>query len=171
MPRMDRVGVVTDVIPETGETGSAMPPAGVMLTIDPSRPGGVDAIANAWVRAFMFHELHHLARAASERPRSIVEHAVFEGMATAFERDFAGAAPPWGLYPGDAAESANELLALPSDASRRHWLAAHPDGRRWIGYKVGRYWVDQAIAKTGRSSAQLVAMPTREILAFSGPGQ
>ena len=157
----------TDVIPEIGQTGDAMPPNGVMWTVDPSRPGGVAAVANAWLRACLFHELHHLARWTSERPRSIVEHAVFEGMATAFERDFAGVTAPGGVYPANVAEWSAELKHLPAGAPRAHWLFAHPDGRRWIGYKVGTYWVDQARTKSGRSSAELVATPSSEILAFS----
>ena len=157
----------TDVIPEVGQTGDAMPPNGVMWTVDPSRPGGVAAVANGWLRACLFHELHHLARYASAAPRSVVEHAVTEGLATAFERDFAGVTPPWGAYPANVAEWAAELAHLPADAPRDHWLFGHPDGRRWIGYKVGTYWVDQARAKSGRSSAELVATPSAEILAFS----
>jgi len=157
-----------DVIPETGETGSAMPPNGLMFTVDPTRPGGVIAITNAWLRPFLFHDIHHLVRYPAESPGSIVEHAVTEGMATAFERDFAGAAPLWGAYPDNVDEWAAELLALPGDASRRQWLFEHPDGRRWIGYKVGTYWVDQARRKSGKSAAELVAMPTSEILALAG---
>lgn len=160
------------VTPETGQGGDAMPPNGIMLTIDPSRPGGVMAIMNAWLRPFMFHELHHLVRyAAAGAPSSLVEHAVTEGMATAFERDFAGATPPWGLYPENVAEWATELLALPSDTPRTEWLFRHPDGRRWMGYKVGTYWVDQARAQSGKSAADLVAMPSGEVLAFSRRAQ
>jgi hypothetical protein len=40
----------------------------------------------------------------------------------------------------------------------------HPDGRRWIAYKVGTYLVDRAIAASGKSSAELVLTPTREVL-------
>jgi len=155
------------VTSETGQAATPMPPNGIMWMVDTSRPGGVVAVANEWLRASLFHELHHLARLAAERPQSIVEHAVYEGMATAFERDFADVAPPWGAYPEDIAEWAAELERLPSDALRTHWLFAHPDGRRWIGFKAGTHWVDQARARTGRSAADLVAVPTSEILALS----
>ena len=154
----------TDVTPETGEAGDAMPPNGMMLRIDPSRPGGVAAIVKMWLRPFIFHELHHLVRYPAENPRSIVELAVTEGMATAFERDFAGGNPLWGQYPDEIAEWATELLALPASESRTEWLFNHSDGRRWIGYKVGTYWVDRARAKSGKSAAELVATPTSEIL-------
>lgn len=158
----------TDVTPETGETGDAMPPNGLMFTVDPSRPGGVAAITKAWLRPFLFHDIHHLVRFPAENPDSLIKHAVTEGMATAFERDFAGATTLWGQYPEDVATWAAEFENLPADSPRRHWMFRHPDGRRWIGYKVGTYWVDRAIAQSGGSAVTLVATPTSEILSLAG---
>lgn len=157
----------TAVTSETGQAATPMPPNGIMWMVDTSRPGGVGAVANEWLRASLFHELHHLVRLAAETPGSLVERAVFEGMATAFERDFAGAAPPWGIYPDNVAAWAAELTALPNGVDDAPWMYRHPDGRRSIGYKVGTYLVDQARARTGRSAADLVAVPTSEILALS----
>jgi hypothetical protein len=158
----------TNVSPETGEGGDAMPPNGLMFTVDPSRPGGVMPIVDAWLRSFLFHDIHHLVRYRTEKPTgSIVERAVTEGMATAFERDFAGTAPPMGAYPDNVAEWAAQLLALPEGASSEEWLFRHPDGRRWIGYKVGTYWVDRAIKASGGSAASLVATPAMEILSLA----
>jgi hypothetical protein len=157
----------TDVIPEIGATASAMPPADVVWTVDPAR-GSVVQIARTHLRATLFHEFHHLVRSAGGNPRSVVEQAVLEGMASAFERDFAGADYPWEHYPKDEVEGwAQELLALPSDSPVRDWMFRHPDGRRWIGYKVGTYWVDRAKAKSGRSSADLVSEPTTQILGLA----
>lgn len=144
----------------------AMPPNGIMVTIDAARPEGVEAIVNKWLRPIMFHELHHLARSTAGVPGSIVERAVFEGMATVFERDFAKSETPWGAYPPNVIDWANEFLKLPADAPVRDWIHLHPDGRRWIGMKVGTYWVDQAIARSGRSAADLATMPTADVLAL-----
>ncbi len=135
-----------------------------MWTVDASRPGGVAAVVNSWLRASLFHELHHLTRASFEQPRSIVEHAVFEGMATAFERDFAGARTPWGDYPNNVDEWARELRSVPANSPLEHWLYSHPDGRRWAGIKVGTYWTDRAMKELQQSSAALVGTPTDEIL-------
>jgi Predicted Zn-dependent protease (DUF2268) len=158
----------TDVIEEIGATAAVAPPADVVWTVDPSRYGGVAQIAKRHLRATLFHEFHHLVRSPGGNPRTIVDHAVLEGMATAFERDFAGAAYPWAQYPKDEIEEwAKELLALPADAPVRDWLFGHSDGRRWIGFRVGTYWVDQAIAKSGRSSVDLVSTPTRQILSLA----
>ena len=38
----------TDVIAETGETGTAMPPASIMWTVDHTRTGGAKGIALRW---------------------------------------------------------------------------------------------------------------------------
>ena len=157
----------SDVIEETGETGTAMPPDAIMWTVDPQRNGGVDAVARKWLRASLLHELHHLARAASQPPRTLVDHAIFEGMATVFERDFAGAEVPWGAYPENVAQWADELTRLPPDSSTREWLYKHPDGRRWIGIKVGTYWVDGAIRNSGRSAASLTTASSAEIVEFA----
>ncbi len=158
----------TEVMKETGAAATAMPPTGVMWTVDPSRPGGVSETVRTWLRPTLFHELHHLARNQAHVPQSLVERAVFEGLATAFERDFANTQPPWGQYPEQIESWASELMRLPPDAPTRTWIYSHPDGRRWIGMRVGTYWVDRAIAKSGRSAADLVTTPVDEILSLAG---
>lgn len=156
-----------DVIEETGEIGTAMPPDGIMWTVDPGRAGGVEAVVKEWLRACLFHELHHLARLATQPAEGLVDRAILEGMATVFERDFAHTNPPWRSYPDNVGLWADELLKLPRDASDREWMSRHPDGRRRIGYKVGTYWVDQAMAKSARSIADLTNMSTADVLALA----
>jgi uncharacterized protein YjaZ len=156
-----------DVIPETGETGTAALPNLIVWIVDPSRPGGVLRTVETQLRASLFHELHHLARATKLETATLMDHVITEGMATAFERDFAGAAAPWGRYDADVSSSVNELLALPPTARRDHWLYRHPDGRRWVGLKAGTYIVDQAIQRAGRSSADLVSSSTAEVIALA----
>ena len=92
------------------------------------------AIAETHLRPTLFHELHHMARGPLGLD-SLIDFVITEGLATAFERDFAGAAYPWSEYPDDASDWAAELLALPSSARREDWMFRHPDGRRWIGYR------------------------------------
>jgi hypothetical protein len=157
----------SDVIDVTGETAAAMAPDAIMWTVDPHSHGGVVAITRTWLRATLFHELHHLARSSAADPRSIVDYAIYEGMATIFERDFAGVQTPWGAYPENVNQWADELRRLPENASRRDWIYSHPDGRRWIGIKVGAYWVDKASAKSKRSSADLCTTSTRDVLALA----
>ena len=161
-----RVQSGKDVIPETGESGTAMPPDWIVFIVDPEHPDGVTKIAEKHLRAALFHELHHLVRATTLPPHTLMDRIVFEGMATAFERDLAGANYPWGHYPGDVSKWIDDLNALPSDDSREEWVSSHPESR-WLKYKVGTYLVDQAMKRVSRSSAELVSAPTHDILSIT----
>jgi hypothetical protein len=156
------------VIPETGETGSVSMPSGVYWTVDPEHEGGVIAVVKAQLRATLFHELYHMVRDAVGPPRSLVDLAIDEGLATVFERDFGTGTVPWGEYPPNAAEWTTEFLVLPPEAPRQQWMVRHFDGRRWIGYKVGTYLVDRAIQASGRSVTDLVTVTTEEIIRWAG---
>lgn len=151
-----------DVIPETGETASAVPPAQIIWSVDPQRD--VLSVIRGQLRPTLFHELHHLARDATGSGRTLMDMVVTEGMATAFERDFANVQPPWGTPPPEVMDWTRELLAQPESAKRDHWLIRHPDGRRWIGMRVGTFVVDRATKASGRSPAELVSTSTEEIL-------
>lgn len=160
------------VIPETGEVGAALRRSEVRWVVDPSRPGGVEAVARAHLRSTLFHELHHTVRGhvfGNRNPEPFVASAISEGMASVFERDAAAdRAVLWAEYPDNVAGWVGELLDLPLDADRQTWLFEHPDGRRWIGYRAGAYLVDQAMAATGQSAAELVRTPPAEILRLAG---
>jgi uncharacterized protein YjaZ len=114
--------------------------------------------------------LNHVVRAAVFFDRRLRDHVIREGLATAFERDYGGASPAWGQYPPEVAQWTTELLAQPDDAPRKQWLFQHPDGRRWIGLRVGTYLIDRAMKATGRASAELVRTPTDDLVRL-GLGQ
>ncbi|ESA38931.1 hypothetical protein N836_29495 [Leptolyngbya sp. Heron Island J] len=160
------------VIPETGETGANVGHTRIIWTVDATRPEGVVVIARSHLRPTLFHELHHVMRKQGKTKemllqRSLMDFVISEGLATVFERDMAGRAAPWGKYPEDVTAWIDELLALPKDAPRQQWMFYHPDGRRWIGYKAGTYIVEQAMASSGLSAADLATVPTVEILNFA----
>ena len=123
------------------------------------------ATAERELRATLLHEFHHLVRGCCGDAQftSFMDHVITEGMATVFERDVAGVDPPWGKYPDEVADWVTELMALPTYPPRGQWMSRHPDGRRWIGFKVGTYLVDQAIRASGKSAAELASTPTDEI--------
>ena len=153
--------------PETGSSATATPPNAIIITVDAGRAGGIESYVTRWLRPVLFHELHHLARWQIVAARSIVDHAVSEGMAAVFERDFAQSETPWAAYGSQVENWADEIRALPDDAPMRDWIYAHPDGRQWIGMKVGAYWVDRAAANSGRASIDLIAMPAAAIIALA----
>ncbi|MDX1394865.1 MAG: DUF2268 domain-containing putative Zn-dependent protease [Gemmatimonadota bacterium] len=160
------------VIPETGDGGSALAPGRIAWTVDPGRAGGVEAIVRARLRPTLYHELHHLARGWTIQGGTvgtrIIDAAVSEGMATAFERDAAGVEPPWAVYPDDVDGWVDELRSAGGFAEYAKWMFEHPDGRRWIGYRAGTYVADLAMAASNRSAAELVSTPTDEVLELAG---
>jgi hypothetical protein len=156
----------TEVIKELGSLADVMPPNAVMWTVDPAHGAGVAAIAEKELRATLFHEFHHLVRFNAQGSRTTIDRAVFEGMATAFERDFGGAVYPWGEHPPEGSGWEAELLAAPDTSEGVNTDRAA--GRRWIVYRTGTAWVDRATAKSGRTSADLVSAPTEEILNLAG---
>jgi hypothetical protein len=152
-------------ISETGETASSLQPNVVWWTVDPNRTGGVVATVHRQLRPTLFREFHHLVRGATVNSRSLMDWVITEGMASAFERDFAGTPTPWAAYPDNVMDWVNELRALPSTTGWDNSLMIrHPDGRRWIGYKSGAYLVDRAARSSGRSSASLVSTPTDDVI-------
>jgi len=153
-----------DVIPETGETGSTGYPGNVGLTLDPDRD--VLATIRTWVRPCIVHELHHLARKSRVMPKTFHDRLVSEGLATAFERDVTHVDPPWGRPPPERWIA--EVLGLPADADQTLWFTAHTDGRRDVAMRVGTLLVDRATRASGRTSADLVLVPTDEILRLAG---
>jgi uncharacterized protein YjaZ len=169
LPRDLRITVqVGDrVIPETGETGSIGLPGAVYWTVDPNHEGGVLSVVNAQLRATLFHEWYHLVRETKFAPETLTERAVNEGLATAFERDFGGAPTPWGAYPREIGAWTKEFLSLAPGASFREWMYEHPDGRRWVGFKVGTYLADRAVRDSGLSLAQLAVEPTEKIISWA----
>ena len=149
------------VVPETGETGYASPPTIVYWIVDPRRNGGVMAITRAHLRSSLFEFFHHLVRDQTVPSTSLMDHVVSGGMAIAFERDFAGAAPPWGVYPDSVMDWVKELMALPPETEEDHFQS---DPRRWMTLKTGTYLVDRAMRSSGQSAAQLVSTPTDEVI-------
>lgn len=162
----------TRVIPETGETATAVSSTRIRWIVNPSLHGGLASIARAQLRGTLFHELHHLARGTemergAQRP-TLMDAVISEGLATAFERDAGGRKSPWSEYPLEVASWVEELLRVPPTSSHRSWMFHHPDGRRWIGYRAGVYIVDQARQRAGLSAIDLVHASTYEVLRLAG---
>lgn len=165
----------TRVVPETGEGGVALAPGRIRWVVDAERAGGPAAIAERELRATLYHELHHLVRgwtmAEGYAGGRMIDAAVAEGLATAFERDRAGRRPPWGEYPPDVAAWVEEILQLSDSAKYGDWMLAHPDGRRWIGYRAGTFLADRAVARSGLPPSLLAHLPTTLVLSLAGVAQ
>jgi uncharacterized protein YjaZ len=160
------------VIQQTGCTGVALAPGRAAFFYDPDRPEGSMAIIRRHLRTVLFHEFHHLTRGwlihGGTQGSSLIDGVICEGLATAFERDFGGSRPPWGRYPENVTAWVDEVLSLPPSAPYRKWMFQHPDGRLWIGYKVGTYIADQVKRRTGLTAADLVVTDSNEVLTLAG---
>lgn len=164
LPPELRLTVRTDthVIPETGETAESIPPNEIVWKVDPGR--NVLHTIQTQLRPTLFHELHHIARAVTTSTNTLVDMAITEGLATAFERDVAHVTPPWGEPPPDGIGWTREVLRVPENDRRDQWLFDHPDGRRWVAMRTGTFVVDRATKNTGKSPAEMVALPSAQIL-------
>jgi hypothetical protein len=163
-----RVAASKNVIAETGEAGTMGLPNILEWRVDVHRKEGVLRIVETHLRPFLFYGLHHLVRDKAIPLNSLMDDVVTEGMATAFERDFAGARPPpWGMYSADSSEWAKELMALPKTTPASEWMmrpTAANNQRRWMGIRAGTYLVDGAMRASDKSSAELVSTPTSDII-------
>lgn len=162
-----------NVIPETGETGVALHKDLLSLQINPEFKDGIDQVVNVHLRPRVFHEIHHCARYKKfENEATLSENVIMEGLATAFEREFAEHAPLWGDYSGmPIREWTRELLAHKdeTDFDYLKWFFNAEDGRRWLGYRVGTYIVDQALENHPKETpATLVHAPSKDIMSMAG---
>ena len=163
-----RVDADDNVSEVTFATAAAVVPNRLYWSVDPERGDGVAATAETHLRPMLFHELHHLVRYTQLEGMSLMDEVISEGMAAAFERDYAGARYPFSDYPDDVASWVTELMVLRPSADRDRWLFRHPDGRRWIGFRAGTFLVDRAMDASGLSSADLATTATAEVLELAG---
>jgi len=160
-----RVNPGKKVIEEIGSNSDHSAPNVVYWTVDPSRSAGVTGTAHAHLRATLFFHFHRLARLKYAPDVTLMDHVISLGMATAFERDVGGRTYPWGQYPEDVAAWVTELMALPPTENPDRWMSSrHPDGRRWVGMRAGTYLVDQATYASRKSPAELVSVPSAEVI-------
>jgi hypothetical protein len=159
-----RVNPGKKVIDEIGASSSYSTPNVIHWDVDPSRRGGAAGIARTHLRATLFFHCHRLARLKHRPDVTLMDHVVSLGMATAFERDAGGKSYPWGQYPAEVTAWVTELIALPATDDLNHWMFRHPDGRRWVGIRAGTYLVDRAMNASGKSAAELVSLPSSEVI-------
>lgn len=149
-------------IPEVGSGAYTYNSILVILSFDPSLPYGEKGLLDS-LRPAVFHEMNHAARFT--KPiwhKNLMEWCLMEGLATVFERDKANDKPLWGKYPKDVASWLEEIKKA-KESQGNEYMFKHTDGRKWIGYKVGTYMVDQAMEKSGKTIEELTDLECKEI--------
>ena len=156
------------IIDATGTGASTYDAELLDITFDPKRASEKNFLSDIY--ASVYHELNHAARFNDEKLKhdKSIDWIIAEGVATAFERDYVKYRPLWGRYDDkEVGKWAKELNDLKENFRWDHYMFKHPDGRLWIGYKVGTYIVDRAMANSGKSIIELTQTPSSEILKLS----
>lgn len=155
----------TGLIKETGDSAHTYNSEFIELAFDPTRDEkGLKKIL-AGVRPGVFHEMNHAARFHKKIwHKTFLDSCIMEGLATVFERDYADDKAPWADYPKEVSAWIEEIIKKNDMFNWRHYSFSHPDGRRWIAYKVGTYIIDQAMKNSGKSVVELTQMECSEIL-------
>lgn len=157
-----------NIVPETGDGGYTVDTELVNVTFDPSIPHGKDVLVKA-LRETVFHELNHVYRwMESKYDAAILNSAVFEGLAVVFTNDYAKTSSLIGRYEDESVEEWFKELSTKTNAEFSEYFFRHPDGRRWIGYKVGTWLVHEAMKNSGKNVIELTRMPWRELVELAG---
>lgn len=157
---------------ESAEFGSTVNDHLVVLQFDPGLPIPQNELLRN-MRRRVFYELVIATRWLKQLwSHTFLDQCLQDGLAATFVRDHANAGmPAWGQYrPDEAAALLEEVQeAMAKDSFRPFdYMRRHPDGRRWIGIKVGAYLVDKAMQASGLPVARLILMPVPEIRKLTG---
>ena len=158
---------------ETGVGGFAYSDEIVTISIEADFPDKAVQLSN--IRPTIFHEgLHLYQKYTGDHEYSAIESAVYEGMATVFEREVEGTLQPYGIYKDIPIPHLKEWFGLLSDLGeeyikdekvRRKWAFYNDDlQERWILYKTGTWITDEVLIKTGLNILDLKDKTAKEIL-------
>ena len=153
------------LIEATGDSARTHNSEFIELAFDPTRKGKDLDVIMSGVQLGVFHEMNHAARWHKLIDhKTFLDNCVMEGLATAFARDYADEKALWGDYPAEVTNWLQEIIDKNDMFSWSNYSFTHPDGRKWIAYKVGTYIIDQAKHNSGKSVIELTQLECAEIL-------
>lgn len=162
------------IMPESGVGGYAYSSDIITISLDPDFKDKEKQLNN--IRPTIFHEaFHQYQHYTGEGPRySAIEGAVYEGMATVFEREHAGVLEPYGDYQQTAVDNLKQWTEdlkklgheyLEDKKIYNAWKFYHPELKeRWIAYKVGTWITDQVLERQNLSILDLSDKTAAEVL-------
>lgn len=164
------------ILEETGIGGYAYSSDIITISLDPN----FDDIEKqkAGIRPTVFHETFHLCQkfTGEDGPFSAIENAIYEGMATVFEREHTGVVEPYGDYSLTPEKKlkqwVKELGKLTAEnfADEKvysKWKFYHPESQeRWITYRTGTWLVDQVLKKQDLTILDLKTKKANEVLSW-----
>lgn len=145
----------------------------IVVEISTVYPSGISGAIDDALRSVLYHEYHHLSRGWSIHENvfgaGIPFAAVNEGLAVVFSEIQTGLSMEANQYPADVDAWVREILTLDRTANYMEWVSGfHPDGRSYIGYRAGKYIVEQALKQSGLSIIDLSSLPVDEIVELAG---
>lgn len=179
VPFENTITVTLDIVDDNldavgGVTGIAMTPTRIELQLSRTSANKFDEVIETGLRATLYHEFHHLVRGWTVEGNlfgpGIPTAAVNEGLAIVFAEQMSGVEEPWLNYPPNVNDWLDEILALPLRANYQQWMmGTHPDGRQYIGYRVGKYIIDSALKSSQKSIVELTTEPVDALLNMVKP--
>jgi len=157
-----------DLIDKTHDAGRTYNSEFIEMAFDPKYYAKQsNEVVRNHIRVTVYHEMNHAARFnLGIWHASFLDDCILEGLATVFERDHI-APPLWADYPKNVAVWLKEIEDNMDTLDRTQYLYTHDDGRRWIGYKVGTYLVDEAMKNSGKSIEELTKLECKDVLRMS----
>ena len=156
------------LIEHTGDSARTYNSEFIELAFDPTKDKKGLQIILEGVRPGVYHEMNHAAR--FNIPiwhKTFIESCVLEGLATVFTRDYANEDAKWAKYPKNVKEWLKEIVSKKNQIDYGQYMYAHTDGRKWVGYKVGTYIIDQAMKNSGKTVIELTKLECKDILKLS----
>lgn len=160
------------IIPELGIGGFAYSQDIITISIDPHFEDKAEQLQS--LRSTVFHEAFHQYQnyTGESGPFSAIDNALYEGMATVFEREYCGVWQPYGDYRetsrANLEQWVKDLEQLSLDDfkdSYSDWKFYHPKFKeRWIVYRVGTWMTDQILEKHKRAILDLSNKTAAEVL-------
>ncbi|OJJ21507.1 hypothetical protein BKI52_13260 [marine bacterium AO1-C] len=148
-------------------------PAEVAIVVSRKYPGGIQAAMQKSLSVIIFHEFHHLSRGwvyhDNAFEASILNASINEGLAIIFAEKYTGVKLARFDCPKEVNQWSKEIQSLSKQANFDHWMFEHPDGRSAIGYKVGKYLVQEAMKYSGENIVEISKHTPKEILQMASP--
>jgi len=164
------------ILEDTGIGGYAYSSNIITISLDPNFDDKEKQEAN--IRPTMFHESFHLSQrfTGEDGPFSAIDNALYEGMATVFEREYAGVFEPYGDYRQISEKKlkqwTEELRRLSAEVFAdgevySKWKFYHPELKeRWIAYRTGTWLVDEVLKRKRLSILDLRTKKAADILSM-----
>ena len=164
------------ILAESGVGGYAYAHDIITVSIDPDFADKKKQLKD--IRSTVFHESFHIFQnyTGESGPFSAIENAIYEGMATIFEREYCNIWQPYGDYRETPEKKLKQwfkdlqnLSLKDFEENYSNWKFFHPELKeRWIVYKVGTWIIDVVLQKHKLTILDLSSKTAAEVLDLYG---